>query len=382
MFHIELIFWFAAALILYTYAGYPLLLLVLTKLKKRPIMKSPIQPSVSVVLAVRNEASQIAARLQNLCAQNYPAENMEIIVVSDGSDDGTEAFVEACSDTRVKLIRLEPSAGKAYAVNAGVAAASGEFIVFADARQQFEPMVIRELCANFSDPVVGCAGGELIFRKSPDSTVRAEMGAYWLYEKKIRHMESDTGSVIGVSGCIYAVRRALFQPLPAGTILDDVLTPMNIVRQGYRVVFVPSAMAYDIVSKDVDQEWKRKVRTLTGNWQLMSLAPWLVVPGMNPVWMRFMSHKIFRVKVPFWLMCLLASSALLPAPFYQALFFAQLGCYALAGAAALCPALQKTKGISFIYFFAVLNTAAVAGCWKWLRGSSAATWRAAYKGGS
>ncbi|KAF0182299.1 MAG: family 2 glycosyl transferase [Nitrospirae bacterium] len=382
MFHIELIFWLAAALILYTYAGYPLLLLVLTKLKKRPIMKSPIQPPVSVVLAVRNESDHIAARLRNLCQQDYPAENVEILVVSDGSDDGTDALVESFPDRRVKLIRVASPAGKAIAVNAGVAAAGGEIVVFADARQQFDPTVIRELAANFADPSVGCAGGELVFLNSTDSDVGAEMGAYWKYEKAVRRMESVTGSVIGASGCIYAVRRALYKPLPAGTILDDVLTPMNIVRQGHRVVFDSSASAHDVVSKDAGQEWKRKVRTLTGNWQLLSISPWLMVPGMNPVWMRFMSHKIFRVKVPFWLMCLMASSALLPAPFYQALFFAQLGCYALAGAAALCPTLQKTKGISFIYFFAVLNTAAVAGCWKWLRGSSAATWRAAYKGGS
>ncbi|HSW65170.1 MAG TPA: glycosyltransferase family 2 protein [Dissulfurispiraceae bacterium] len=379
---IELVFWLSAALILYTYTGYPLLLMALAKLKKKPVMKSPIQPSVSVVLAVRNEADRIAARLRNICEQDYPAENMEIIVVSDGSDDGTDALAESFADRRVKLIRLAQSAGKAIAVNAGVAAAGGEIIVFADARQQFDPMVIRELAANFADPAVGCAGGELVFLNSPDSTVRVEMGAYWKYEKAVRRMESDTGSVIGASGCIYAIRRVLYKPLPAGTILDDVLTPMNIVRQGYRVVFDSSALAHDLVSKDAGQEWKRKVRTLTGNWQLLSLSPWLMVPGMNPAWVRFMSHKIFRVKVPFWLMCLLASSALLPATVYQGALFVQLGCYALAGAAALCPALQKTKGISFIYFFAVLNTAAVAGCWKWLSGNSAATWQAAYKGGS
>lgn len=370
----EMLFWFSAALIVYTYLGYPLLMRCLVHIRRKPVQKARYEPSISIVIAARNEVDKISTRLDNLCTQDYPAEKMEIIVVSDASDDGTDEAVRSYPDSRVRLVAMQTGGGKALAVNAGVAAAQHEIILFADARQQFAENAVRELLANFSDPKVGCAGGELVFYESDTSTVQAQMGAYWAYEKMLRKSESDTGSMIGVSGCIYAIRRSFYTPLPAGTILDDVLTPMNIVRQGYRVVFDPSAVAYDVVSRDVDQEWKRKVRTLTGNWQLISLAPWLIVPGLNPAWTRFISHKIARVKVPFWLMILLICSALLPGPFYQGAFCVQLGCYALAGMAVICPVLQKTKGISFIYFFAVLNVAAAIGFWRWLSGNSMRVW--------
>ncbi len=371
---IEIIFWLSVFAVVYTYIGYPLLMGFLARMRRRPVAKAYCEHQVSVVLAARNEADKISARLDNLCAQDYPAEKMEIIVVSDASDDGTDEAVRNCPDSRVRLIVMPEGGGKALAVNAGVAAARNDIVVLADARQQFAGNAIRELVANFSDQQVGCAGGELIFRESGASTVQAQMGAYWAYEKMLRKSESETGSMIGASGCICAIRRGLYQPLPAGTILDDVLIPMNIVRQGYRVVFDASAVAYDIVSQSVGQEWKRKVRTLTGNWQLISLAPWLIVPGMNPVWTRFISHKICRVKVPFWLIILLIGSALLPGRVYHLFLGAQALCYLIAGAAGIVPSLRAMPGISYIYFFAVMNAAALVGFWRWIAGRTANVW--------
>lgn len=377
---IEIIFWLSAFAVVYTYIGYPLMMVARARIRRKPVAKAYCEPAVSVVLAVRNEADKITARLDNLCRQAYPAGKMEIIIVSDASDDETDESVKNCPDPRVRLITMPVNGGKALAVNAGVAAARHEIIVFADARQQFAENAVRELVANFADPQVGCAGGELVFYESDTSTVQVQMGAYWTYEKKLRKAESDTGSMIAASGCIYAIRKELYTPLPAGTILDDVLTPMNIVRKGYRVVFDASAVAYDIVSQSVGQEWKRKVRTLTGNWQLISLAPWLIVPGLNPVWTRFISHKICRVKVPFWLIILLLGAAILPGRAYHLFLGAQALCYLIAVAAGIVPSLRTMRGISFIYFFAVMNAAALVGFWRWITGSSIRTWKPAYSG--
>lgn len=370
----EIVFWLSAAFIFYTYVGYPFLLFSLSKFKIFPTKKGPVKLSVSVVIAVRNEAGQIEKRLKNLCAQDYPPEKMEVLVVSDGSVDNTDTIIESFSDKRVRLIKMEQSAGKAVAVNAGVAAASGEIIVFADARQTFEPNVLAELVANFSDPAVGCVGGELVFLDSQDSTVRTEMGTYWCYEKAIRRKESDTGSAIGVSGCNYALRKVLYQPLPSGTILDDVLTPMNIIRQGYRVIFEPAAMAYDVISNNAHQEWKRKVRTLTGNWQLLSLASWLLLPWRNVGCFRFISHKICRLCIPMALLLLLISAFISEAIFYKWSAFVQPAFYAVAFLGMISPKIRKVKVIGLAYFFVLLNTAVVLGFWRWLRGGSEKVW--------
>ncbi len=296
--------------ILYTYLGYPLYLWVLTKVARKNIAKAENFPTVSVVVAAHNEERNIAARLDNLILQDYPADKYEIIIVSDGSTDGTSQVVQSYQSVGVRLIELSESHGKAVALNFGVASATGEIIVFTDSRQQFKPGTVRELAANFSDSTVGCVSGELIFIEDVESQIRVEMGAYWKYEKMIRRMESSIGSVVGATGAIYAIRRDLYQPLPEGTILDDVLTPMRIVMQGYRTVFEKGAQAFDIVSKDTNQEWKRKVRTLAGNWQLLSLEPKLLSPLRNPLLFRFLSHKIFRLLVPVALVLILVSGVL------------------------------------------------------------------------
>ncbi|HMK43915.1 MAG TPA: glycosyltransferase family 2 protein [Dissulfurispiraceae bacterium] len=338
-------------------------------------MKKPLLPSVSVVLAMRNEARTIKRRLENLAVQDYPAGKMEIIAVSDGSDDNTEALVKEMQDSRIQLLTLPTPHGKAVALAHGVAVAKGEIIVFADARQTFETSAIRELMENFGDPTVGCVSGQLVFVEKEESAVRVPMGAYWSYEKSVRRHESLTGSTIGVSGSIYAMRRELYRPLPAGTLLDDVFSPMLVIRQGYRVVFEEKAVAFDVVSRNIEQEWRRKVRTLTGNWQLLGLAPWLAFPKFNPVWGRFMSHKIFRILVPFFLAAAFVSSGLLPGLFYTAAFIVQGAFYAIAASAAVIPRLRTLPGIGIIYFFVVLNAAAVIGFWKWISGQAATTWQ-------
>jgi poly-beta-1,6-N-acetyl-D-glucosamine synthase len=374
----EILFWLALIFIAYTYIGYPIILILLSRLKPQIVKKHPISPTVSIIVAARNEEKNIVTRLRNLCEQDYPNNKFEIIIVSDNSTDKTNQLVKSFGDNRITLIALYQSSGKALAVNSGVAAAQGEILVFADARQRFEKNVIRELVANFSDPGIGCVSGEMVFLENIDSKVRTEMNAYWRYEKSIRKNESATGSVMGVSGSIYAMRRNLFKPLPAGTILDDVLTPMNIINQGYRVVFDSDAIAYDSISKDVDQEWRRKVRTLTGNWQLIEFSPWLIIPWSNKDWVRFLSHKIFRILVPFFLVMLLLLNMKLGGFFYRIFLSAQITCYSLATCGYFFSRFRIYKIFNVPYFFMVMNIAALFGFFYWVTGKDKQIWKVAY----
>ncbi len=310
----EFLFWILLFLIFYTYLGYPLGLYIKSVFKKYPISYGHMEdfPRVSIVIAARNEAKNIERRIRNIMNQDYPKEKLEIIIVSDGSMDATDDIVKTIiheTDGLTKgFLRMhshEPSLGKPFCINTGVASATGDIVVFADCRQRFDDNAIKELVKNFGDRKVGCVSGELVFEETPGSSIQSEMGAYWRFEKWLRKLESATGSVPGATGAIYAIRKKLFRPLPVQTLLDDVLVPMHVCMLGYRTVFENKAIAYDVVSNTLDLEKKRKIRTLAGNWQLLFLEPALLNPLKNPLWIRFMSHKIFRLLIPYCLITLL-----------------------------------------------------------------------------
>ena len=320
-------FWIAAALVAYVYAGYPLLLAAWARIRPRPIRLATISngagversapPGVSIVVAVRNEAVRLGARLRNLLALDYPAGRRQIIVVSDGSTDATADVVNAFAPG-VELV-VCPARGKASALNAGVARARHEILIFADARQTFAPDALRRLVRNFADPSVGAVSGELVLDCEQEpaestpagSSIADGVGLYWHYEKWLRRHESLVGSTLGVTGAISAMRRSCWQPLPPATVLDDVLAPMRVVLGGGRVVFDDSALAFDRAALDARAESRRKVRTLAGNYQLIRLEPRLLLPVVNPVWLQFVSHKVGRLLVPYALIvCLVTSAAL------------------------------------------------------------------------
>jgi len=316
----EFLFWFSLIFIVYTYAGYPALLYLWSRLFPKPVRKAYMEPApmVSVVIAARNEEKNIRARIENLAQQDYPAEKLEIIVVSDGSHDGTvqivggviEEFMRNPGRPFLKMIEVAENLGKPNALNRGVGAAKGDFIIFADARQKFNDAAVKELVANFSDPEVGSVSGELVFLEDAESPVRAEMGFYWSLEKKIRQMESTVQSVPGATGAIYAIRRELYPTVPAKTLLDDVFIPLSIVSKGFRSVFDGTALAFDVFSKSHSQEKKRKVRTSVGNYQLLSLMPLLLSPTKNTIFLRYLSHKVFRLFIPFMFLVFLMTSLL------------------------------------------------------------------------
>ena len=374
----EQLFWGACFFVFYTYAGYPLLVALLAYLIPRPVNRGSCTPYVSVVIAACNEEEVIARRIDNLLAQDYPAPLYQIIIVSDGSTDCTNQIVASYALNNVLLIALQERCGKAAALNHGVSRAEGEIVVFADARQSFARDALTLLAANFADHTVGCVSGELVLVEGNENGIRVEMGAYWCYEKVIRHLESASASVVGVTGAIYGIRKHLYLPLPSGTILDDVLIPMNIVRQGFRAVFDSAPKAYDQMSTGLEQEWARKVRTLAGNLQLLQISPWLVLPWRSPLWWRFLSHKIFRLFVPLALICLLCASFCCRGVPYRLTLWAQLILYLTALAGYLVPPLRKLRMVNLVIFFIVLNLAAVAGFWLWVSGRCDSSWRPVY----
>lgn len=324
------VFWASAVVIAYAYVGYSLLLWVRSWWSPRPVMRGTDTPMVSAVMVVRNEEAAIGPKLQNLLTLEYPAEKLEVVVVSDGSNDGTAAVLAEFekNDYRVRTMLKPEARGKAAGLNDAIAMARGEVLLFTDARQPIEPDALRLLIENFGDPEVGAASGELMLGDPASGETGKGMGLYWRIEKKIRELESASGSVAGATGAIYCARRALLEPLPEGTILDDVLLPMQVVRRGSRVIFDARARAWDSPDLGSSREFARKVRTLSGNYQLLQLAPWLL-SSENAIRFEFISHKLLRLVVPFALLALLVASLFLSAPFYRVALFAQLAFYAL-----------------------------------------------------
>jgi cellulose synthase/poly-beta-1,6-N-acetylglucosamine synthase-like glycosyltransferase len=325
---VKWVFWISCATIAYAYLGYAIWLRFRAWIRPWPVLRGPFSPTVSIVMVVRDEEDVIDAKLANLQSLEYPADRIEFVMVSDGSTDATGTILEHFGDKRLRF-RLNPERhGKAASLNDAIAMATGEIVVFTDARQRIEPGALRLLAENFADPAVGCVSGELMLGDSEARESVEGMGLYWKIEKKIRESESSSGSVVGATGALYAARRDLVGPLPAGTILDDVLIPMSVVRSGARVVFDNRARAWDRPNLGGQREFRRKVRTLGGNYQLVQLAPWLL-SNQNPVRFEFVSHKLLRLLVPFALVAAWVSSFFIPGTFYRAAFWLQTVFYGL-----------------------------------------------------
>ena len=369
-------FWLAAALVVYTYLGYAAWLRLRLLWRDRPVIRGAFTPFISIVMVVRNEEQALETKLQNLQALDYPQDRSEIVVISDGSTDRTEEILRAhADDPRIKVVMNQFSQGKASSLNDAVAVAQGEVLVFTDVRQMIEPAAVRLLMENFADPDVGCASGELMLGDPLTGESGEGLGLYWRTEKLMRELESSSGSVVGATGALYAVRGELMANLPPGTILDDVYVPMNVVRRGSRVVFDQRARAWDTPNLGAGREFWRKVRTLSGNYQLVQIAPWLL-GGKNPIRFEFISHKLFRLAVPFALAVMLAASVMLRTPLYRVALFAQAVFYALS-AISLTRLVQHgilARIAEAAGTFVMLNGAAVVALANFLSGKRAA-WR-------
>lgn len=371
------IFWSAVALVIYTYAGYPIQLWITSRLFPKPVQRTADTPEVVMIVVGHNEANRIEAKIRTCLNQSYPADKLSVLVVSDGSTDRTAEVVTQFPDPRVKLLNCPTRRGKAACLNDGVASTQAPIIVFTDARQRLDPQAVALMVANFGDPSIGAVSGELVFEQADGSAFADGIGAYWLYEKFIRNREAMSGSVVGVTGALYAIRRQCFNPIPAETILDDVAIPMLAAMQGWRISFESGAIAFDVPSSDAAKEKIRKVRTLAGNFQLIQLFDGLLNPLANPVWGRFIAHKMLRLACPAALAIALAANSVLAyadAGFYRWLWLAHVTGYASIIAAMLIPALQRNKLMRLGVTFAHLNVFVVLGCLSFMTQKQSHLW--------
>ncbi|MDP3789085.1 MAG: glycosyltransferase family 2 protein, partial [Candidatus Omnitrophota bacterium] len=267
------IFWFSMAVLLYTYFGYPIYVFFKADRARYSIYKDyDYKPLVSVIISVHDEEARIGRKIDNLLSSSYPPDKLEILIGSDGSTDGTNKILSGVRDERVRAFIFPERRGKVSVLNDLVLKAKGEILIFCDARQVFDKDAIGMLVSDFADERVGCVSGELVFNDKQESNrISSGIGTYWNYEKFIRDCESMIYSMVGATGAIYAIRRDLYSPPPGNTILDDMYIPLAITRLGYRCILDREAKAYDDPANMPQQEYRRKVRTLTGNYQIFAM---------------------------------------------------------------------------------------------------------------
>lgn len=313
-----LLFWISLAVIAYTYAGYPLAIAAMARLRPHPWQKYQWwrdgNRPVSVLLSVHNGQDRITAQVEALLALE-PEIIGEILIVSDGSTDATNSLLRGLAvshhDDRLRLVFLEEQVGKSTALNHLMAQATSEILLFVDLRPRIQPGAVAELIENFADPKVGCVAGELLLKTHEhDATATAVSGLYWRYEQAMRNAEAAYDSPVGVYGGFYAVRSELAKPAPDGCILDDMHQPLAIIRQGYRSVVDRDAIVTDVWPAKSSGEFTRKVRTLAGNFQLVQQCPWILAPT-NRVLFQLLSHKLLRLVVPYFFVLLLVSTVAL-----------------------------------------------------------------------
>jgi cellulose synthase/poly-beta-1,6-N-acetylglucosamine synthase-like glycosyltransferase len=370
---LEIIFWLSAACVFAAYFGYPAVLAVAAKLWSRPVRReSGFRAPVSFVVCAHNEGDRIAGRVSELIALlEATGVQGEVVVACDGSTDGTAEKARQAGSA-VRVLEMTDRVGKATALSAGCRLAQHDILVLADCRQRWDPAALARLLENFADPRVGAVSGDLVLETEPG--VMAGVGLYWRYEKWLRRKESEVHSTVGLTGAICAVRRSLFPGVPAGTILDDVYWPLRVALEGYRVVHDSRAVAYDRLPQHPRDEFRRKVRTLAGNFQLVTRLPRIVMPIRNPLWLQFLAHKLLRLAVPWAMLAMLVSSALLPGAIYQAALIAQLAFYGLALIGSVGFVGRRLRPAATAASVMVLNAAAWLAFWVWVTGRAGRSW--------
>lgn len=373
----EIVFWLSAAALGYTYAGYPLLLLIMSRLRPREVKRGAFEPSVSVIVTAYNEERDLAAKLENTLALDYPRELLEIIVASDCSTDRTDEIAHAFADRGVRLARQPQRLGKTAAQNMAVAEARGEIILFSDATSLYEPDILRVMMRSFADATVGCVAGRLIYVDPADSRVGRGARSYWGYETFLKRHESRVCSLVGASGCLYAVRRSAYVPL-YNEACSDFIIATKMVEQNLRAVYEPAAVCTEETNRQTDKELKMRVRviaqTFTDLWRHRAM--------MNPFRSGFyavqlLSHKVMRYAVPFFLIAILATSGILArySLLYLMVLVSQLGCYLGAlGAWRLARAGVHSRMLALPQYFVLSNLAALIACYQFLRGERYAHW--------
>jgi cellulose synthase/poly-beta-1,6-N-acetylglucosamine synthase-like glycosyltransferase len=373
----ELSFWLGASALVYTYVGYPVLLVVVSRLRPRHVRKADLTPRVSVIITAYNEERDLAAKLENTLALDYDSEKLEVIVASDCSNDRTDEIARSFAPRGVRLHRQTERLGKTAAQNAAVAEARGEIILFSDATTLYSPDVLRVMMPNFADPSVGCVAGRLVYIDPARSGVGRGARSYWGYETFLKSHESRACSLIGASGCLYAVRRSAYVPL-YDEACSDFLIATVMVEQGLRAVYEPDAVCTEETNRRADKELRMRVRVITQTFTDLWRHRAMLNPSRAGFYaVQLLSHKVLRYLVPFFLIIVLVASVLL-APqsvFYAVALAAQLIFY---GAAVVAWALEhagvRVPVLALPQYFVIANVASLIACYKFLRGERYARW--------
>jgi cellulose synthase/poly-beta-1,6-N-acetylglucosamine synthase-like glycosyltransferase len=372
----QTIFWLSAAALFYTYAGYPILLAVVSAVRPRQVRRGDFEPTVSVIITAYNEELALAAKLENTLALDYPRELLEIIVASDCSTDRTDQIALGFASRGVRFHRQAQRLGKTAAQNTAVEQASGEIILFSDATSLYQPSAVKALMPSFSDPTVGCVAGRLIYVDPAQSRIGRGARSYWSYETFLKKHESRACSLIGASGCLYAVRRTAYVPLYHEACSDFIIAT-KMVEQGLRAIYEPNAICTEETNRHSDKEMKMRVRIIAQTFTDL----WRHAPMLNPFRSGFyaiqlFSHKVMRYLVPFFLMAMFVASATLAGSmFYRILFTAQLACYACAALAWVLDLVGiRSRLLAFPQYFVLANVASLLALYQFLRGERYAHW--------
>jgi cellulose synthase/poly-beta-1,6-N-acetylglucosamine synthase-like glycosyltransferase len=373
----QIAFWSSLAMLAYIYVGYPLLMYVIGRVSPRPIKRSAVEPPVTVLITAFNEEKAIAAKIENTLAIEYPKEKLEILVASDGSTDSTDAIVQRYGDRGVKLFRQEGRVGKTVTQNNAAAAASGEIILFSDATTEYAPDVLRKLLPSFADSTIGCVAGRLQYIDPRESAVGSGARSYWSYETFLKTAESRACSIIGASGCMYAVRKSAYRPMYAEACSDFLICTV-VFRQGLRSVFEPAAVCFEHTNHKTREEMRMRVRviaqTFTDLWRNRDM--------MNPLRaglfaIELLSHKLLRYAVPVFLLLAVASNVVIApeSAFYVVTLGLQLTFYSMAAMGALLETGGFRAGLLTVpLYFVLANAASIVAFFKFLTGERFAAW--------
>jgi len=379
----DILFWTSIGLVVYCYFGYPTFIYLIARIWNRRVDKKEYAPTVSVVLSVYNEEEVIEQKIHNLLTMDYPNKQIEFLIGSDGSTDRTNEMIKGFKDPRIQLIEEDQRRGKMATINMLVGHSQAEVILFTDARQIFAKDAIKKLVMNLADPKVGCVSGELIFSQKRGGTAKG-INLYWDYEKFVRTQESRIHSMLGATGAIYAIKRALFTPIPENLILDDMYVPLHIVKRGFRAVVEDQAKAFDEVADSPREEHRRKTRTLYGNYQIFGQFLDMFIPIHSPVALQFFSHKLLRVLVPFILIgAFFSNYMLMHITVYKIIFVLQATFYVMAALGGLARhskygILNLISRICYVpYVFCLLNFSALVGFFRFVAGKQQVTWERA-----
>ncbi len=364
---------------IYVYVGYPLLVYLISRLRPLEIKKSFIEPTVTILITAYNEERDIRAKLENTLLINYPKDKLEILVASDCSNDRTDEIVREFADRNIKLFRQNERLGKTMAQNAAVELATGEIILFSDATTKYAPDVLNQMLPNFADETIGCVAGRLIYTDDSSSGVGNGAKSYWSYETFLKQSESRACSLIGASGCLYAVKKSAYRPMYAEA-CSDFLICAKIYELNLRSVYEPNAVCTEETNRQTDQEFKMRVRVIGQTFTDL----WLNRQMMNPLKYGFfaaevISHKLLRYAVPVFLILIFLASAILAIAAASNLFriavVLQIAFYLTAFLGWLLERNGKKIGVlSIPLYFVLTNLASLIGFYKFLRGERYASW--------